>query len=421
MPLINLKDGGSMVFYDTCSLLKLQERAFREHFLVSEVTIRELENIKTSAHKDEDTKWRARNLVRLLSARSGEYTVVRTATEDRVWLGQMKLEDTPDNLILAGFRRWQMRDPSVVLYTDDLLLRLQAQALGCAVAQPDQSEADEEYKGWRRLEVTEDELAQMYGNMFTNCFGLLVNEYALLYLDDKLVDKVCWTGDEYRRVSVKPFKSNLMDTTKPRDAIQECAFDALRHAEVVALSGRAGCGKTLLALSYIMQQLEEQKIRKLYVIGHFEPLRGSRQLGFLPGEKKQKMLETGSLGSILVNKLGDISFIDRLMASDRLAIIPTSDIRGVEFGAANTKDSVDAVWLTEAQDVDCYTMMTLLQRCKEGTRVIVEGDVRQSDLYRMSGFPRMIQVFKGNPLFASVKLKTDYRSKIGILADKLME
>jgi len=118
----------------------------------------------------------------------------------------------------------------------------------------------------------------------------------------------------------------------------------------------------------------------------------------------------------LSSKFGDRQQVERMLASGVIDIIPTSNIRGVEFG------SEDLLFITEAQNIDTYTLKTILQRCKDGCKIILEGDIlEQSDLKTNDlGLPKMIDVFKNYDKFGYIKLKNNYRSPICELADRLM-
>ena len=402
-------------FYDTCSLLRLQEQAFDERFYISSVTLNELEGIKTSNRKDEATKAQARRLLKLLVDRSEDYTVWIESVEEERELEKLGYPVTADNCIIMCAKMCDIQHGDIIFVTDDMACGLIAKALGVATVICPASKEIEEYKGYREFCPSDDTLAELYEHMDQNIFDLNVNEYMILRdAEGEAVDIIKWTGTENKRIAPKQFKSRALGAIRAMDEYQRCAFDALQSCEVVALSGHSGTGKTLLPLACLLQGLETQKIRKLHIIGHFEPLKGSRQLGFMKGDRLQKQMTTGSLGGILESKFTDLSVIDGLIASGGLSIVSTSDLRGVEFG------SEDAVYVTEAQDIDAYTIRTIIQRCKEGCKQIYEGDLRQIDISKESGFPKMIDVFKGNEAFGCVKLRKDYRSPLGILADKII-
>lgn len=104
--------------------------------------------------------------------------------------------------------------------------------------------------------------------------------------------------------------------------------------------------------------------------------------------------------------------VERLIMSNQIEIIPTAELRGVEFSS----DSI--VFSTEAQNLDNYALKTLIQRCKTGSKLILEGDIlEQCDTTRGIGLFRMIDVFADHSCFGCVKLKNNYRSEISELAD----
>ena len=91
-----------MKFYDTCALLNMQEAAFQEPFAISSVTLREIETIKTAQNKDEDVKWRARNITRLLRENPDQFTVKILYGEQAMELENYLLPNSPDNLIVLS-------------------------------------------------------------------------------------------------------------------------------------------------------------------------------------------------------------------------------------------------------------------------------------------------------------------------------
>ena len=111
--------------------------------------------------------------------------------------------------------------------------------------------------------------------------------------------------------------------------------------------------------------------------------------------------------------------VETLINQGKLLMIPTSDIRGIEIA------SNDCLFVTEAQNTDGYTMRTILQRAKEGCKVIVEGDLlEQQDLRHISnqenGMIKAVEVFKGTEHFSCVKLQNVYRSPIAEIAQNIL-
>ena len=207
----------------------------------------------------------------------------------------------------------------------------------------------------------------------------------------------------------------MFGTLKPLDAIQRCAIDSIINNDITVLYGRAGSGKTTLPLNYIMQMLEKGTYKKCYIIYSYEPLKGAKTLGYEKGDHITKLLYSASLGNILSSKFGDIQMVERMIDLGQIEIIPTANIRGVEI-------SEDSILLsTESQNLDVYTLKTIIQRCKDGCKQIYEGDIIEQKDINISqlGINRLIEVFKGHSKFGCVKLKNNYRGELTELADKM--
>ena len=409
-------------FYDTCSLLHFSNQIFSntDKFVISEITLRELENIKTSAHKDDETKYQARQVINQLIQNQDMYDVILMTDEIFNRMEVMELEDTNDNRIIMSATYYYQDVSEIIFVTDDLCLYMIAKnitpvpvKLGSEVFENNKNI----YKGYKEVVLSNEELADLYGHLDNNKYNCLINEYLLIKnSDNEIIDKRKWSGKEYEELSYnKQIKSRAFGSLRPLDEYQECAFDSVCNNDITVLTGRAGAGKTTIPLNYFAKNIESQKIKKLYIIYHFEPLKGARTLGFEKGDHLSKILNTGSLANLLASKFGDITEVTRMIEDQKLEIIPTANIRGVEFG------SEDAVFVTECQDIDTYTLKTIIQRCKDGCKQIYEGDIlEQSDLTNRSiGMTRMIDVFKGHPKFGIVKLKNNYRSELCSLADEM--
>lgn len=404
-------------FYDTNALINLSEKAFAEHFYIAGVTLREIENIKTNAHKDLETKIKARQLARKLIENQACYEVNDVVIDDKLQkeLGQLGLSITPDNLICYIAALAIARDSDIVFVTGDISCYMIAKQIFKLPVEYYESQAKDLYRGYREVIIEDDaELSMYYDAPNDMSVDMTTNEYIVLRRPDgEFIDCLRWSGDSFIRLSSKPFKSTALGTIKPLDEYQRMAFDSLINDEITLLTGKAGSGKTTLPLAYAMQQIENQKYRKLVMIYSFETLKNAKQLGYIKGDIQTKLMETASIGNILTWKFGDDSIVKRMMASGTLEIIPTANLRGVEF-----TDSI--VYITEGQNLDTYTLKTAIQRCKSDTKFIIEGDVlEQSDINRSSGMLRMIDVFKGYKGFGAVKLKNVYRSQISELADNM--
>ena len=381
--------------------------------LISSKTLDELENIKSSSHKDNDIKYKARVAVRAIREQKPEIVIVQKSDYDKI--EELGLEITNDNLIIASAWRYSQEN-SIVFVTQDVLCSLIAKTYFGLDVEELKLKNDDVYKGYRVVQPTDEELSQVYSkDNCENIFGCLVNEYVIINdSDGNFCDVVKWTGEKYATLNTKPFKSRAFSNVKPLDEIQRCAFDSIVTNDITVLYGRSGSGKTTIPLSYIMSNVESQKYKKCVIIYDFETLKGAKTLGFTPGTLNEKIITQGAIGNILSSKFGDMSEVERLMASGMIEIIPTANIRGYEIS------SDEICFVTEGQNLDTYTLKTIIQRCKAGAKIIIEGDIiEQHDNNREVGLLKMIDIFKGYKSFGCVKLKNNYRSEIGELADML--
>ena len=400
-------------FYDTNALLI--DCSDLSNVILSSKTLEELESIKTSSYKDNDIKYKARVAVRAIREQKPEIIVVQQIDYNK--LEELSLEINNDNLIIASAYRYSSDyNKNVIFVTNDILAGLIAETYFGLKVESISNKKDDIYKGYKVVSPTDEELATIYEkDNAENIFGCLVNEYAIIKdSENNLCDVVKWNGEKYVTLNTKPFKSRAFSNVKPLDEIQRCAFDSIATNDITVLYGRSGSGKTTIPLSYIMSNVENQKFKKCVIIYDFETLKGAKTLGFTPGTLNEKIITQGAIGNILSSKFGDMSEVERLLASGMIEIIPTANIRGYEIS------SDEICFVTEGQNLDTYTLKTIIQRCKAGAKIIIEGDIiEQHDNNREVGLLKMIEVFKGYKSFGCVKLKNNYRSEIGELADML--
>ena len=370
----------------------------------------ELENIKTSSRKDEETKYKARKLLHILDENSDKYKVVITTKNIISIIDDFGLENTPDNQICAC----AYSIPDILFITNDISCKTIAKWIFGLDISSISTIQEDLYKGYRDITLSENDMAYFYEHLNENVFNLLTNEYVIIRnADNEVVDKLKWDGGMYQTIRNKPFKSNMFGTLKPLDDIQSFAMDSINTNDITVLYGKAGSGKTTLPLNYIMQEIEKGRYKKCYMVYSYEPLKGAKTLGYEKGDHVTKLIYSASIGNILASKFGDLQQVEYMLDSGMLDIIPTANIRGVEFES----DSICMV--TESQNLDVYTLKTIIQRCKSGCKQIYEGDIiEQKDTNIQNvGINRLIDVFKGHKSFGCVKLKNNYRSELSELAD----
>lgn len=314
-----------------------------------------------------------------------------------------------DNIILSSAKR-----NNAYLYTLDINMRIKAEFLNIKLFSVDGKMM---YRGYKKITMSNEDMQSLYDNMSCNIFDLSINEYLLIEsnIDNSIVDVLKWNGNEYVRIPFYNIDTEYFGTIKPNDPFQLCAMDSMFRNEISVLYGKSGTGKTFLALTYLFYLLQKRKIDKIYIIHSYDTLRGAKTLGYEKGTHEDKILITSSIGNILATKLGSIDAVRDLIEKGELEIIPTANIRGAEFSDRT------AVFVTEAQNLDVYTLKTIIQRCKAGTKQIYEGDIiEQKDVtIERCGIERMIEVFKNDSIFGCIKLKNNYRNRAAELADKM--
>ena len=407
-------------FYDTCALINLQEKAFQEKFYISDITLLELNKIKEDRNKTEELRFKVRKLIHLLHENQNTYTIFYFTEDVKKYIERFTSYSFPDIQII-GCAAWAEHSywEKVLFRTSDLLCEKIAQKIfGLKTLWISENPKEQElYLGYKMLQVSDEDLAAL---LETGCsikdYGCIENEY-LITLDrfEKLGGVFKYKNGKYEIVRSHNFKNKILGDIRPLDPVQICAFDSLKNNEITVLYGKSGSGKTTIPLSYILKGLENQEFRKIHIIYHYEPLKGARTLGYEKGDHIEKLLKSASIGNILSSKFGDISIIESMLQDGTLEIVPTANIRGVEFA------SEDVIFCTEVQNIDTYTLKTIIQRCKAGCKQIYEGDIlEQTDIFNTSGLFKMIELFKGNSKFGCVKLKNRYRNELSNLADKLL-
>ena len=414
-------------FFDTCTLLNYYESIFNstDKFAISEVTLRELESIKTSYNKSDEVKYKARQVTKLLAHNQDKYDVILMV--DRIFntLEVMELEDTPDNRIIMTATYYYQNVSHITFVTDDLCLYNIAKQitpipvkLGYEVFE--NSNKDEIYKGYKIVCLEDNDMATFYENLKTNIYDCLENKYLIIKnTDNETKDIRRWTTkDGYVEVFNKAIKSNSMGAKiKPKDDFQRMAIDSIFNNTMTVISGKAGSGKSLLSLSSAMNLIESDKYKSLVILYNPVKVKGASDLGFYTGSAVEKAMQN-SIGEILRTKFNDIKKVEAMIMSGQIKLLSMADCRGTEI-----KDD-EILWITEAQNTSIELIKLCLSRCSQHCKIIIEGDYNsQVDNYVFSdgnnGMKRAIEVLKGEDIFGYIELQNVWRSKIASLMDKL--
>jgi PhoH-like ATPase len=324
-----------------------------------------------------------------------------------------------DTRILSVARSLAEEGRDVVLVSKDLPLRVKAASVGLA-AEEYRAELTVVESGWTGmadLDVTSEQLDELY-------------EHGRLELEEAR-DQLCHTGLRLQSANGSALGRVLPDKSvrlvrgdrevfglRGRSAEQRVALDMLLDEEVgiVSLGGRAGTGKSALALCAGLEAvLERHRHRKVMV---FRPLYavGGQDLGYLPGSENEKMSPWAQAVYDTLSAVTTPEVIEEVLDRGMLEVLPLTHIRGRSLHDA-------FVIVDEAQSLERGVLLTVLSRVGTGSRVVLTHDVAQRDNLRVGrhdGVVAVVEKLKGHPLFSHVTLTRSERSPIAALVTEML-
>lgn len=338
-----------------------------------------------------------------------------------------------DNLILANALYLKENGENVVLITKDINLRLKADALGVSAEDYETTEIsiEELYSGQRMFEITPERLSAFEENRFLELSdeekaSFFANEYMILH------EKGNPQRRQLGRYHLK--KGGIVPLIKMREGVwgvhpknveQQFAFDALLNHEVnlVSLVGKAGTGKTLLAIAAGLEcAIGQQQYSRVLVSRPIVPM--GRDLGFLPGDVNEK------LGPWMQPIFDNIDFLfgnqrannetttwDELINQGLLHVEPLTYIRGRSLPG-------QYMIVDEAQNLTPHEIKTIITRAGDGTKIVLTGDSEQIDNPYLdsinNGLVYCIDRLKKEDIVAHTRLVQGERSQLSEIASELL-
>ena len=324
-----------------------------------------------------------------------------------------------DTRILSVAKNLMAEGRQVVLVSKDLPLRVKASSLGIE-AQEYLAElvSNSGWTGIEELTVGHSLIDELYSSEFAEheaAHTLPVHTGILLHSEK---------GSALARVSTDK-RLQLVRGDRNifglhgRSAEQRIALDLLMDESIgiVSLGGRAGTGKSALALCAGLEAVMEKRLHKKVVI--FRPLYpvGGQELGYLPGSEGEKMSPWAQAVFDTLGALVSQDVIDEILSRGLVEVLPLTHIRG-----RSLHDSF--VIVDEAQSLERGVLLTVLSRIGQNSRVILTHDVAQRDNLRVGrhdGVVAVVETLKGHPLFAHVTLTRSERSPIAALVTEMLE
>ncbi|WP_084534843.1 PhoH family protein [Nocardia yamanashiensis] len=427
-------DSGQKTFVVDTSVLLSDPWAltrFGEHHVVLPLVV--ISELEAKRHHHE-LGWFAREALRMLD----DLRLAHGRLDQQVPVGtaggtlQVELNHTDPNVLPVGFRtdtndsrilacalNFAAEGKRVVLVSKDIPLRVKASAVGL---QADEYHAqDVVTSGWTgmvELEVGSELVDKLYAESVIDL--------------DEARELPCHTG-----VRLLSARGSALARVSPdkrlqlvrgdreafglhgRSAEQRIALDLLLDESVgiVSLGGRAGTGKSALALTAGLEAVLERRTHRKVVV--FRPLYavGGQELGYLPGSEADKMGPWAQAVFDTLEGLASPEVMEEVQARGMLEVLPLTHIRG-----RSLHDSF--VIVDEAQSLERNVLLTVLSRLGSGSRVVLTHDVAQRDNLRVGrhdGVAAVIEKLKGHPLFAHVTLTRSERSPIAALVTEMLE
>ena len=400
-----------MKFYDTNALLELQGDAFVNVFMCSIKSFEELEHIKTSRNKDEETRYKARKITHLLDENSDKYEAIvvdyNQYVDDIVNVFGLNPED-PDNIIMytAWYKSKEVED--LIFVTNDICCKNIARNIfGLKVESANKKE--EIYKGYKIIKGNTEKINSVMENIDFSDWH--VNEYLIIQnTDDNSEKEMRFDGENF--VALKLPSSRFI---KGKNSLQRCALDLLLNPDITiaAVLGGYGSGKTYLTLQMALYNVTE-KGHQSKILGVRSPQGEGKEVGFLPGtlqEKVQGFFEP------LTQQLNGGEF--ELESLKQRGVLDSN----IPYYMKGTTYNDTIMLVDEAEDLDEKQLRLVGTRIGSNSKIYFTGDYKQSviNITDNNALIKMCNELKGNKMFGCVYLGEDVRSTTSKIFANLFE
>ena len=398
-----MKGGNTITtkFYDTCALLASVnvESMFHENFLISSVTLYELESIKTSKIKSENIKYNARKLSRLLDQYHDKYNIIHYNNDISKYINtDLALDSSiPDNQIIGTalyIRKYTNKD--ILFVTNDLCLKNIAHCFNL----PIESIQIEEniYKGYTKIEGTAEQINDFIEHIDFSNWN--VNEYIIIKnTDDNSEKEMRFDGEKFVSLKLPPSKY-----IKAKNSLQRCALDILNNQDITiaAILGGYGSGKSFLSMQMGLYHVLDKGSQNS-ILGVRSPIGEGKEIGFLPGDMNNKIQ---GFFEPLVQQLNGGEF--ELESLKQRGVIDCN----IPYYMKGTTYNNTIMIVDEAEDLDEKQIRLIGTRVGQNSRIFFSGDYKQSviDSTNSNALVKMCNEFKGMKEFATIYLGEDVRS-----------
>jgi len=324
-----------------------------------------------------------------------------------------------DARILAVARNLAAEGRDVVLVSKDLPMRVKASAVGLTAEEYlAELVVESGWTGMAEVDVSADAIDELYadGGIDLDAARDLPCHTGLVMVSER--------GSALGRVTPEKRVRLVRGDREAfglhgRSAEQRVALDLLLDPDIgiVSLGGRAGTGKSALALCAGLEAVLERRLHRKVMV--FRPLYavGGQDLGYLPGTENEKM---NPWAQAVFDTLGSVTtaeVVEEVLDRGMLEVLPLTHIRGRSLHDA-------FVIVDEAQSLERNVLLTVLSRIGKDSRVVLTHDVAQRDNLRVGrhdGVVAVVEKLKGHPLFAHVTLTRSERSPIAALVTEMLE